>query len=245
MTKLMTKAVKKAERLLDIQRLLFSHPKGLTIAEIAQELGVNRSSIIRYVDELSVLLPIWEDEEGVVGLQTEGFQKSLPQPDIRDISEELSSLISEGESDLLEFKVTACWDEYNKTKNSKLAENIVKAVVGFMNSQTGGSVLIGVADSGEVVGLLNDFAVADTTKQNRNGYQLFLSNKLNAGLGGECISFYKISFHQIKSNEVCRIQVQSSSKPFYYEGKFYVRNGNQTLLLTTQEAVAYIEHRWS
>jgi predicted HTH transcriptional regulator len=113
-----------------------------------------------------------------------------------------------------------------------------------MNSQTGGSLLIGVADNGDVVGLADDYRIADKEKQNRDGYQLFLSNMLNDSLGGECISFYKISFHQINDREICRVQVQPASKPVYHKGQFYVRNGNQTLLLTTQEAVEYIKHQW-
>ncbi len=40
---------KKADRLLQIEALLLAHPEGLTQAEIARRLNVNRSTISRYI----------------------------------------------------------------------------------------------------------------------------------------------------------------------------------------------------
>ncbi len=48
----MTPADKKADRLLQIEALLLAHPRGLTASELAQRLGVNRSTIGRYLPSL-------------------------------------------------------------------------------------------------------------------------------------------------------------------------------------------------
>ena len=48
----MERATNKAERLLQIEALLLAHPEGLTQAEIARRLGVNRSTITRYLPDL-------------------------------------------------------------------------------------------------------------------------------------------------------------------------------------------------
>ena len=46
------RALNKTARLLQIEALLLAHPEGLTQAEIARRLGVNRSTIHRYVPDL-------------------------------------------------------------------------------------------------------------------------------------------------------------------------------------------------
>lgn len=52
----------KSERLMQLELLLLSHPEGMRRAEIARRLGVHRSTIGRYVDELRKKVDIWEDE---------------------------------------------------------------------------------------------------------------------------------------------------------------------------------------
>lgn len=52
----------KSERLMQLELLLLSHPEGLRRAEIARRLGVHRSTVGRYVDELKAKVDLWEDE---------------------------------------------------------------------------------------------------------------------------------------------------------------------------------------
>jgi len=49
----MERATGKAERLLQIESLLLAHPDGLTQAEIARRIGVNRSTVYRYLPDLT------------------------------------------------------------------------------------------------------------------------------------------------------------------------------------------------
>lgn len=53
----MSRSEKKANRLLQIEALLLAHPEGLTQAEIARKLQVNRSTIGRYIPDLEKVLP--------------------------------------------------------------------------------------------------------------------------------------------------------------------------------------------
>lgn len=51
----------KGERVAQLELLLRSHPEGLRRAEIARRLGVHRSTISRYVEDLSQMIDIYED----------------------------------------------------------------------------------------------------------------------------------------------------------------------------------------
>lgn len=58
----MKRAANKAERLLQIEQLLLAHPEGLTQAELARRLGVNRSTILRNLADAS--RHIYEEPDG-------------------------------------------------------------------------------------------------------------------------------------------------------------------------------------
>lgn len=60
----MSRAQEKAIRLLQIEQLLWAHPEGLTRAEIARRLGVNRSTITKYLDTDQLPPGIYEEEDG-------------------------------------------------------------------------------------------------------------------------------------------------------------------------------------
>lgn len=51
----------KGERIAQLQLLLHAHPEGLRRAEIARRLGVHRSTISRYVDQLHDYIDIYEE----------------------------------------------------------------------------------------------------------------------------------------------------------------------------------------
>jgi predicted DNA-binding transcriptional regulator YafY len=68
----MERTVSKAERLLRIEHLLLAHPEGLSRAEMARRLDVNRSTIKRDIDILSARLPLWEDGN-LVGINRDDY----------------------------------------------------------------------------------------------------------------------------------------------------------------------------
>ncbi len=58
----MTRAENKAQRLLQIEALLLEHPEGLSQADIARRMGVNRSTIHRNLPDLTQHAPIFEED---------------------------------------------------------------------------------------------------------------------------------------------------------------------------------------
>ena len=68
----------------------------------------------------------------------------------------LEELIAKGKSEELEFKSSMRWDFKEGTVNEMLEEEIVKTIAAFSNRE-GGTLLIGVNDDGEVLGLEGDY----------------------------------------------------------------------------------------
>jgi len=161
-----------------------------------------------------------------------------------DSTETITKLIADGESEILEFKVAACWNAHKKTQDSMMSENISKAVASFMNREKESVLLIGVTDDGKIAGLADDYKVADPHKQNRDGYELFLRNTLGDTLGNDTSPFYDIMFHRIQEQDICQITVRPASKPIYFKDAIYIRNGNQNRKLSTKQAVEYVNQRW-
>jgi len=60
----MTRASTKAERYLQLEALLRLHPQGLRKTDIATKLQVDRSTVGRYITELTHIVPIIEEDDG-------------------------------------------------------------------------------------------------------------------------------------------------------------------------------------
>ncbi len=162
----------------------------------------------------------------------------------------VESLIGRGESERLEFKSSARWDAREKRPNKVLEGVVAKTVAGFLNAK-GGSLLIGVDDEGQVLGIEPDCRTFSKRKDS-DGFQQFLLNLLLQTLdpGKEaCSSNVSIEFAKVEDKEVCKVDVRPSRKPVYVvEGNqklFYVRTGNTTRDFNMKETVEYIKGRWA
>lgn len=72
----MNKAENKVQRLLQIEALLLDHPEGLSQSEIARRLDVNRSTIHRYLPDLTQHAPIFE-EDGRIFIDRKSYLVNL------------------------------------------------------------------------------------------------------------------------------------------------------------------------
>jgi predicted HTH transcriptional regulator len=152
----------------------------------------------------------------------------------------------QGESPLLEFKSSFRWDLEQDRINRALETVVLKTIAGYLNSSTGGTLLIGVADNGEIIGLEKDYQ--SLKRQDQDGYEQALITAISTHLGADLCQFVKILFHVIDGKHVCRLIVLASPRPvFLNQGKtpkFYLRTGGGTRDLNIQEAVEFIAHRW-
>lgn len=154
---------------------------------------------------------------------------------------EIDSVLT-GESETIEYK--SSWgfdvDHYNasshKTKNNKeeLKKAVVKDIVGFLNKQ-GGTVLIGVTDSIEVIGLeATDFHMQSSKdpRKKLDNIQLDMRTYIMNKITKQTLSLLSIEAFKYDDKTVLRIKVPASQKPiFYHEADndiFYVRSGTST-----------------
>jgi hypothetical protein len=163
----------------------------------------------------------------------------------------LEDMISEGESDELEFKSTLRWDLQEGVVNKKLEEVIMKTVAAFANSH-GGTLLLGVADDGEILGL--EFDYHSLGGVDRDKFELHLRNLLNQQFGtGFVTSKVVIKFHEVGDKEVCQIETSPAKEPVIVTvkdkngqsgEKFYARSGNSSQEIPLSEMNTYIKDRF-
>ncbi|MDH6064652.1 Eco57I restriction-modification methylase domain-containing protein [Umezakia ovalisporum] len=161
---------------------------------------------------------------------------------------EIIELIQQGEGEKIEFKSTARWNLRDNKQDKAMEHEIVKTVAAFLNA-SGGTLLIGIDDNGEPLGLKNDYQTL--RKQNKDGYILFLNNDLLLReIGKDSGTLFQITCHQVSGQDVCRVIVKPSPKPVYVKDKsgkeevFYLRSNNSSVKLSTKEAVDYSKTRW-
>lgn len=163
-----------------------------------------------------------------------------------ELNKDLPTIIRQGEGAHLEFKSSLRWDMVESRTNRTLEGVILKTLAGFLNSHIGGTLLIGVADDGEIIGLEKDYATLK--KPNQDGFEQALMTAISANLGADLCQFVHILFHVIDDREVCRLIVSPSTRPVFLEQgntpKFFVRTGGATRDLNIQEALDYVDGRW-
>jgi hypothetical protein len=93
----------------------------------------------------------------------------------------VEDIIKAGESQGVEFKSTARWNIRSQQLDKKMEHVIVKTVCGFLNGE-GGTLLIGVDDAGQVLGLDQDFKTLGS-KGDTDGFELHLRRKRCSEVG--------------------------------------------------------------
>lgn len=163
----------------------------------------------------------------------------------------VEDLIADGESDGLEFKSTLRWDLVESTVNKRLEDVVIKTIAAFANSQ-GGTLLIGVADDGKLLGLESDFhSLGDG---DRDKFEIHLRNLLNQQLGvGFVTGKIAVKFHVIGDLDICQIDTAPAIKPMILTAKdkngqavekFYARSGNSSQEFSLSEMSAYVKERF-
>ena len=168
-----------------------------------------------------------------------------------DVETSLEGMIAEGESVDLEFKGSLRWSYKGSCVDKRLEEVVLKTIAAFSNSD-GGTLLIGVKDEGDILGLEHDY---DSLDGNKDEFEIHLRNLVNKSFGvGFAVSNLLISFPNVDDKEVCRIEIKKAHDPQYITitdqnntkiEKFFIRSGNSSIELPLKDVSPYIQSRFN
>lgn len=156
-------------------------------------------------------------------------------------------LIAHGESAEVEFKSSLRHDESTGGANTELTKAVTKTFAAFLNC-CGGTLLIGVADSGEVVGIENDLKTLGR-KPNLDGFELCLREAVGSHLGHDVNPAIDLTFGRVDGHTVAIASCAAHHRPVFHENQksvsLFVRAGNGTRALDVREAIEFVSGRWA
>lgn len=157
------------------------------------------------------------------------------------VSLSVSELIAGGETGAVEFKSTLRTNLHTGQVDEKIHLSALKTIAGFLNAN-GGTLLIGVADNGEVLGLSADGF------QNEDKMSLHLVNLIKDRIGDVFLPYIHPHFEDQEGDRVLAIRCERGPKPaFIKDGgqqKFFVRGGNSTAELMGNSITDYVSQRF-
>jgi hypothetical protein len=199
-----------------LSKLIFYSITGALLGLLTAKIHISLNSKLRYIEQLS-----------------------------GELTKDVKKLISHGESSTLEFKSSFRWDIKQSKVNKELIFVILKTIAGFMNNN-GGTLLIGVADDGKIIGLEKD--CQNLKNPNRDGFEQSIITAISTNLGTDLCNYVHVIFHSINGNNICRLIIMPAPRPvFIKQGnntKFYIRTGVSTRELNIEEATKFIDNRW-
>ena len=155
-------------------------------------------------------------------------------------------LLAHDETRAVEYKQTVRWNVREQRRDKTMEQVIVKTVAGMLNDR-GGTLLIGVTDNREPVGLDDDYA--QVKPPNADGYVNWLDTLFENHLGHPGANRLTIRIDQVNGQDVCRIDVPASSRPIWVKTKngpntLYQRRNNSTRPVPSTEVEPFIAERF-
>ncbi|MDR5837572.1 DUF262 domain-containing protein [Caballeronia sp. LZ034LL] len=153
----------------------------------------------------------------------------------------VAELVAGGETGAVEFKSTLRTNLHTGQPDDKMQVAVLKTIAGFLNAN-GGTLLIGVADNGEVLGIASD------SFPNEDKMGLHLVNLIKDRIGDIFLPYVHPHFEQQDGESVLSIRCERGPKPaFVKDGnqvRFFVRGGNSTAELMGNSITDYVAQRF-
>ncbi|RLD57731.1 MAG: hypothetical protein DRJ05_09215 [Bacteroidetes bacterium] len=150
-------------------------------------------------------------------------------------------LVEQGENEYVEFKSTMRYNLYTKKFDKEMEHAALKTVAAFLNS-AGGTLLIGVDDNKNILGLDNDnFRDDDKT-------MLHFTKLVEDRIGMQYAGYLSSSVEGVNGGKVFRVDIKPSKTPAYLtHGNneiLYVRSGPSSAQMKVSEIYDYVNSRF-
>ena len=179
------------------------------------------------------------------------FLNNITETNYQSVDMDVLEMIMAGENSQVEFKTTLRYDMRENKVNKKLEEVVLKTLAAFSNGQ-GGTLIMGVTDDMEIIGLENDYNTLNSATKDE--FELHLRNLVIHAYGIEfATNNLKVSFPEVNDTEICVVEIKQGLRPLYTEvsdkngnksKKFYVRSGNASQEIDITEVAQYINQRF-
>ena len=158
---------------------------------------------------------------------------------------QLRALVAGGEGQLIEFKQGIATGLAPGDKKAD-ARKVLTLVAAFMNSSGGGTLIVGIEDGGNIVGVEREYAKVNPNSPNWDGYRLYLTDVLISHLDVDSpFRFFGVTRYHEQDKDICVIHVEPSDRPVFVEDVLYVRVEAQNRPLKGREVLSFAAHRWS
>jgi len=153
----------------------------------------------------------------------------------------VAELIENGETDAVEFKSTLRVNLHTGQQDDKIQVSALKTIAGFLNAK-GGTLLIGVSDDGEVLGLEADGF------PNEDKMALHLTSLITSRLGDVFRPYVHPRFEEQDGVRVLLVRCEPGPREAFLKDcqlqRFFVRGGNATAELQGNAITEYVKQRF-
>lgn len=158
-------------------------------------------------------------------------------------SDYILELIRRGESKKLEFKSTLRMNLITGKPDWNIQHAVLKTVVAYLNTD-GGLLLVGVSNSGEVLGIKNDGF------PNEDRFLLHFKQLIKQHIGLNYAPMIEYALVPVGDKEVLEIDCKKSDEAVFLktdknEEEFYIRIGPSSERLTGSKLIEYVNRRYN
>lgn len=151
------------------------------------------------------------------------------------LENKIKSMIQKGESKTVEFKETLSKNLHTGKKDPLIIKSSLKNIVGFLNS-LGGTLLVGVADNGEIKGVHNDFF------KDKDSYLLNVRNLIHNQIGSQFNSLIDYDLYEVNNKLILKFDCKKSEQPVFLNREdFYTRTNPAAELLRGKAFLDYVK----